>query len=42
MDVLQSKFNLPLRENEKVYIKWNNLNYYVPELKSYAREGSVR
>jgi len=32
MGVLQSQLNMPLRENEKVYIKWNNINYFVPEL----------
>jgi hypothetical protein len=26
---LMSMFNKPLRESEKVYLKWDNLNYYV-------------
>jgi hypothetical protein len=33
-DALQSKFNRPLKENEKVYIRWNKINYYVPEIES--------
>ena len=28
--MLQSMFNQPLRENEKVYLRWDNLNYFVP------------
>ena len=31
---LQSKFNRPLRENEKVYIRWSNINYYVQDIES--------
>ena len=29
---------MPLRENEKVYIKWNNINYFVPELNTSGTE----
>lgn len=33
-DALQSKFNRPIKESETVYIRWNDINYYVPEIES--------
>lgn len=27
---LMSMFNQPLRESERVYLKWDKLNYFVP------------
>jgi ABC-type multidrug transport system ATPase subunit len=28
--MLQSMFNQPLKGSEKVYLRWDRLNYYVP------------
>lgn len=28
--VLQSLFSQPIRVNKRVYLKWDNVNYYVP------------